>query len=303
MSAQTERDAGFAALQRGDAANAIATLENASQLDPTDYLTLLYLGAAYGQAGRNDDAVTALTQAVTLQPANAQARYNLGVALERAGWKEQALTVFEQALSLQPNYPQAQEGVNRLRPAAMPMPQAPGLAQPISASPLSGAMPGLADGTTAPVASYGAPKPGFQQAPPPTSGGMYAPPRTSQQMPPAATGRPLASKTAPQANPTMGIVVGVVLMLACGIGFGFASVAMGIRIPFLTLLIGDLIGYAVVTASKDNGPLQATVAAICALGAALLGLYIMATHGVFFSPIAYIIAGFAAFRAFRRGQG
>lgn len=120
MSAET--DAGLTALQSGDTNGAIAQLERAIALDPTDYQAQQYLGAAYGQAGRQMDAVTALTQAVTLQPSNAQARYNLAVAYESAGYQEQALVAARQALQLQPDYPKAQEAVARLSgtPAAPP---------------------------------------------------------------------------------------------------------------------------------------------------------------------------------------
>ena len=137
MSAET--DAGLLALQSGDIQGAIAQLERAIAADPNDYQAQQYLGAAYGQAGRQMDAVTALTQAVTLQPSNAQARYNLAVAYEGAGYKEQALVAAQQALQLQPDYPKAQEAVARLSgvPAAAPAyaaPPAPQYGQPQEAT-------------------------------------------------------------------------------------------------------------------------------------------------------------------------
>src|SRR5690348_15224263 len=120
----TERDSGYEALKRGDTATAIAQLERAAELNRDDYLTFLYLGAAYGQAGRHNDAVTALTRAVQIDPGNAQARYNLGVALERAGWPNEALTALQQAVALQPDYAKALEAIQRLQsnvpPAAPP---------------------------------------------------------------------------------------------------------------------------------------------------------------------------------------
>ena len=112
MSAET--DAGLAALQNGDVAGAVTQLERATNIDPNDFQACLYLGAAYGQAGRQMDAVTILTKAVQLQPANAQARYNLAVAMESAGYREQALTAAQQAIQLQPDYPKAAEMVSRL---------------------------------------------------------------------------------------------------------------------------------------------------------------------------------------------
>lgn len=131
----TETDAGLMALQSGDINGAIAQLERAVAVDPSDYQAHQYLGAAYGQSGRQMEAVTTLTQAVTLQPSNAQARYNLAVAYESAGYKEQALVAAQQALQLQPDYPKAQEAVARLsgQPAAPPAytpPAAPQYGQP-----------------------------------------------------------------------------------------------------------------------------------------------------------------------------
>lgn len=138
MSAET--DAGLAALQSNDIPGAIAQLERAVAADPTDFQAQLYLGAAYGQAGRQMDAVTAVTQAVTLQPSNAQARYNLAIAYESAGYQEQALVAAQQALQLQPDYPKAQEAVARLSgtpatPPAYVQPAAPQYGQPDASQP------------------------------------------------------------------------------------------------------------------------------------------------------------------------
>ncbi|HZT41116.1 MAG TPA: tetratricopeptide repeat protein [Chthonomonadaceae bacterium] len=110
------QEAGYQALQQGDTNTAILRLEQAVQQAPEDYLAHLYLGAAYGQAGRHGEAVQALTRAVQLEPANAQARYNLGIALERAGWREQAITALQQALQLQPDYARAREAMQRIMP-------------------------------------------------------------------------------------------------------------------------------------------------------------------------------------------
>jgi len=69
------------------------------------------------------DAITTLTNAVQLQPTNAQARYNLGTAMERGGYPDQAKQVYEQALSLQPDYPKAREALARMAQPAMPIPR------------------------------------------------------------------------------------------------------------------------------------------------------------------------------------
>ena len=213
-----ERDAGLAALQQGDAATAIASLESANQREPNDYQTLLYLAAAYGKAERHTEAVTAMTSAVQLQPSNAQARYNLGVSYELAGWKPEALTAMQQAIQLQPNSPQAQEAIHRLRSAALPPPSAPpaapmqqnqsayGLNAPPSygaPAPQPGYSPAPMQNQPAPYGAnpqmtaspyganpqaqspYGAPQPAYQQ---PAPYGQTAPPYGSQPQPPAQYG-------------------------------------------------------------------------------------------------------------------
>src|SRR5437868_5547252 len=112
-----ERDAGLQALQQGNFGEAVPLLETACQQNPGDFDAHMFLGAAYGQAGKQMEAINAITHAVQLQPANAQARYNLAVAMERAGYEEQAVTALRQALTLQPDYPIAQEALRRIEGA------------------------------------------------------------------------------------------------------------------------------------------------------------------------------------------
>ncbi|HZO87048.1 MAG TPA: tetratricopeptide repeat protein [Chthonomonadaceae bacterium] len=297
-----ELDAGLAALQRGDYATAIVSLERTCQLDPNDYNAHMYLGAAYGQSQRNDDAVRVLTQAVYLQPANAQARYNLGVALERAGWPNQALEAMQQAVTLQPNYPKAQEAIQRLQQAQSPvapvMAAAPAPAY-AAGTPLNGSAPYGAS-------SYGqAPYPAQPQA---NLNSPYGAPQQSyspQQPYPTAVTQGAAPRPVPTGQPNIGAGVAVALLLgaACGLGFGYASVAMGMRIPFLTILIGYIIGYAVLKASNQPGPTQAIAAAISATGSTLLGLFIMYSAGVMVSPIAVGLVIYAGYRAYVIASG
>jgi hypothetical protein len=186
-----EREAGFQALQRSDIAAAIEQLERACQQNSEDYEAHLYLGAAYGKAGRQMDAINILTKAVQLQPANAQARYNLGVAMESGGYKEQAIQALQQALALQPDYPKAQEALQRLQPSSTPPPFR-STSSSFGASPAN--TPESSPGYGVPPAStstpgYGVPpastpQPGYGQQPPQTGYGAptpYTPPGYSQQ--------------------------------------------------------------------------------------------------------------------------
>src|SRR5438309_2198398 len=111
----SEREDGVRALQQGNPAAAAPLLEAAIQQNPADFDALLFLGAAYGQVGRQMDAINTITRAVQVQPANAQARYNLAVAMEQGGYKEQAITALGQAITLQPDYPKAQDALRRLQ--------------------------------------------------------------------------------------------------------------------------------------------------------------------------------------------
>jgi Tfp pilus assembly protein PilF len=180
-----ERDAGLAALQNGNAAEAIPYLERAADSAPNDLQTLLALGAAYGQTGRHADAVRTVMQAVTMQPSNAAARYSLAVAYANAGHTEYALTAAQQALQLQPDYPQARELVARLS-SAPSVPTGPSVGyEPTAqrAAPLSSVQPTQAflGQPTAPTA-YGQPA---------------SPSPYGQTQMPSAPGQPSAEQAAP----------------------------------------------------------------------------------------------------------
>lgn len=181
----TERDNGLEALQRGDTALAISLLEQACQLEPNDFFSHLYLGAAYGQSNRHDEAVHSITRAVQLDPSSASARFNLGIALEHAGWPNEAITVFQQALVLQPDYPKASEALARLQasspqttviPTAVPLEQTQSSPQPsgLGSYQSGGESTQPSYGSTSGYASQ-QPLPGAQQPAPtfqPPTGGM-----------------------------------------------------------------------------------------------------------------------------------
>jgi hypothetical protein len=307
-----ERDAGIAAYKRGDLPAALQALERAREMYPNDYDTYLYLGAAYGQSSRNDEAVAALTQAVQLQPSNPQARFNLGVALERAGWRGQALTALQQALTLQPNYPAAQQALQRLQAPVMPAAAAPYAAPPVqnTASPMNPAMPSYRPGYAPPVYSQPpAAMSGTTNAPYGNAPYGSAPYGTSPYVAPLAypVSAPTAYRPAPApsgaANLGVGILAALVLTLLCGLAFGFGSVALGMRIPFVSIAIGYIVGYAMLKAVRVPGHGLGVLSAVSAVIACLLGLLIMYLAGIIFSPISFLIVGYAGFRAYRIASG
>jgi Flp pilus assembly protein TadD len=68
---------GTAALDRGDAARAVADLERAADLAPGASHIQNHLGIAYEEVGRPDDAARAYERAVALDCENAAAQANL----------------------------------------------------------------------------------------------------------------------------------------------------------------------------------------------------------------------------------
>ena len=73
-------EAGNAALDRGDAAAAVAELEQAARLAPEASEVQNHLGIAYGATGRRDAAVAAFERAVALDCDNRAAAANLRAA-------------------------------------------------------------------------------------------------------------------------------------------------------------------------------------------------------------------------------
>lgn len=111
--------------------------------------------------------------------------------------------------------------------------------------------------------------------------------------------RPLSSEAISDGpNIGMGVFAGIVVMIVCGLVFGFGSIAIGFRIPFLSIGIGYAVGYAVLKASKENGDMQGIVAGVCSLLACLMGLGIMYLGNAYFSPIAFLLVAYATYRAY-----
>lgn len=68
---------GTGALDRGDAATAVAELEQAAAIAPEVSAIQNHLGIAYERVGRSDDALRAYERAVELDCDNQAARHNL----------------------------------------------------------------------------------------------------------------------------------------------------------------------------------------------------------------------------------
>jgi len=74
----------------GQPGRAVQTLERASAIGRTSFVTFFFLGQAYREANRLDRAVIAYREAVRLEPQFARAWFELGAAQTRIGDREEA---------------------------------------------------------------------------------------------------------------------------------------------------------------------------------------------------------------------
>ena len=96
---------------------AIAQLERAVQLNPSDQLTLENLGAAYFTNQQYEDALDTHRTLVQLAPDNALAHSNMGAVFYHLGRLEEAQRSVQQALALNPNLAIAQIGLQQVQQA------------------------------------------------------------------------------------------------------------------------------------------------------------------------------------------
>ena len=118
MSAQVTalQTAGVNSLKAGRVDEAVKSLQMAAGMDPQNYDTFAFLGAAYARQNNAESSRRAFGKAVQLKPESAKARFNLGMAHEKCGNVEAARACFEQAVEMDPNYAQAQQALQKLPP-------------------------------------------------------------------------------------------------------------------------------------------------------------------------------------------
>jgi Flp pilus assembly protein TadD len=93
---------GLRAMQRHF--EALMPLERAARLAPEDVRVRVALGWCYKRTGRLDLAIASLEKAANINPSEALLRYNLACYLSLAGQKRQALQYLSQALAMDPVY-------------------------------------------------------------------------------------------------------------------------------------------------------------------------------------------------------
>ena len=114
----------------------------------------------------------------------------------------------------------------------------------------------------------------------PISGGMGLPqPPTGLPVQPTGAYAPLAAKPIDEApgaqHLALGLIVGLALAVVFGFIFGTASIQMNVRFGLINIVAGYAIGYAVLKACKEGGSAPGMIAGCCALGACLIGQYII----------------------------
>src|SRR5450755_2897683 len=90
-------------LTAGRAADAIAPLQDAALLQPSDAVIQHDLGLACLEVGRVPEAIAALQQAVASNPHYVDAHFRLGIALEKQGNIVGAIVAYDRATELKPS--------------------------------------------------------------------------------------------------------------------------------------------------------------------------------------------------------
>lgn len=104
------------ALQRGDAAEAIAHVEALLAVSPDSGRQLGYAAAVYDGLGRDDDVIATWRRAIDLAPEDASAHVSLGRALLRLGRRDAAADALRRALALRPQDASTRELLESIRP-------------------------------------------------------------------------------------------------------------------------------------------------------------------------------------------
>jgi choline-sulfatase len=94
-------------LRRGEVASALATLQEARDIDPRNPLLRVDLANGLREAGHLPDALTEADQAVRLDPRSPEAHVARGLCLGALGRTDEASASFEKALAISPLHPDA----------------------------------------------------------------------------------------------------------------------------------------------------------------------------------------------------
>lgn len=104
--ADARNNLGYALLQQGDVAGALAQCEEALRLDPANGKAHSNYADALMRTGRADEAIAQYGRALGLIPGDAETLNNLGLALAGAGRVDEAIRCYDEALAKRPYLPE-----------------------------------------------------------------------------------------------------------------------------------------------------------------------------------------------------
>lgn len=90
--------------QMGQSADALAPMQKAAALSPTDSNAHCNLGATLQDLGRSAEAEVSLKRALQINPSNAEALCNLGYAQQSLGRPDEAEASYRRALQIKPDF-------------------------------------------------------------------------------------------------------------------------------------------------------------------------------------------------------
>jgi len=109
MTEPSIKQQGLEAIRKQRFDEAVAHLEEAARLDPSDAETRALLGIAFSHQGLTDQATASLEAAAALAPHNPEYRFYIGAALERAGDRNGAVAAYQAVLQVQPDHAQTRQ--------------------------------------------------------------------------------------------------------------------------------------------------------------------------------------------------
>ncbi|MGD9947498.1 MAG: tetratricopeptide repeat protein [Desulfobulbus sp.] len=96
-----------ASAQQQQAAELIASLEQATEQNPKDATVWIQLGHAYFDSGQAKKAIATYTKALELQPGDINVMTDLGVMYHQDNQHQKAIEIFDQVLKIDPEHEQA----------------------------------------------------------------------------------------------------------------------------------------------------------------------------------------------------
>ncbi len=105
----------FILVEKGEVENAIAAVQEARKIDPTDINILLTEANLLLKLGKKDEFATLMKEAIEQDPTNPNLYFNVGVISQEQGDTEEALKFYNKAIELDSNYADAYVNLGALK--------------------------------------------------------------------------------------------------------------------------------------------------------------------------------------------